>query len=52
MFQSTWRLETEIRLSAGSTEAKVVAARRAMIESLDSIIAFGIVIVLDRANDP
>ena len=25
MFQSTWRLETEIRLSAGSTEAKVVA---------------------------
>jgi hypothetical protein len=47
-FQSFWRLETELWLPAGSAEAKVVAARRAMIESLDSMIAAVIVIVLKR----
>lgn len=50
LFQSSWRLETEFRLSAGSAEAKVAAARRATIESLDSMIAAVIVIVLRKPD--
>jgi hypothetical protein len=52
IFQSSWRVETEIWLSAGSGEAKVAAARRAIIENLDSIIALAILIVLKRAKCP
>jgi hypothetical protein len=48
IFQSFWRLETELWLPAASAEAKVVAASRAMIGSLDSMIAAVMVIVLKR----
>jgi hypothetical protein len=48
IFQSSWRFETDFWLSAGSAEVKVVAARRVMIESLESITAAVVVIVLRK----
>jgi hypothetical protein len=48
IFQSFWRLETDIWLPAGIAEAKLLAARRAMMESLDSMMAVVIVIVLRK----
>lgn len=51
IFHSTsWRFETELWSLAGSAEVKVAAARRAMIESLDSMIAVVIVIVLKKSE--
>jgi hypothetical protein len=50
MFQSSWRLETEVWLSDGNAEVKVVVARRAMIDSLDSMIAAVEVLVSRKAE--